>query len=73
MRKLFSLFVLSIVLSITVHAESLKNKIFGNAIVKEVISIYDADTFRANIKDWPDIIGYRMSIRLNGVDTCISS
>ena len=44
------------------------DKQYGSVVVSEVTSIYDADTFRVNIKDWPDIIGERMSIRVLGVD-----
>lgn len=52
-----------------VNAEALKDMEFGNAIVKEVTSIYDGDTFRADIKDYPDIVGLKMPIRINGIDT----
>ena len=46
-----------------------KDKSFGNATVLEVTSIYDGDTFRANIKGFPAVIGEHMSIRINGIDT----
>jgi len=49
-------------------AVSLKDTSYGSAIVSEVTSIYDADTFRVNIKNWPDIVGRRMSVRVNGID-----
>lgn len=42
---------------------------YGNVIVDEVTSIYDGDTFRANIKSWPPVVGYRIPIRVNGIDT----
>jgi len=42
---------------------------YGNVTVSEIISIYDGDTFRCNIKNYPPIIGERMSIRINGIDT----
>ena len=42
---------------------------YGNIIVDEVVSVYDGDTFRVNINSYPPIIGKKMSIRLNGVDT----
>ena len=32
-------------------------------------SIYDGDTFRVNIKGYPSIVGERVPIRINGVDT----
>ena len=41
---------------------------YSSAIVKEVTSIYDADTFRVNIEGWPGIIGHRVPIRVLGVD-----
>ncbi len=45
-----------------------KGKNYGSATVSEVTSIYDADTFRVNIKGWPPIIGKRVPIRVNGID-----
>ena len=42
---------------------------YGNIIVNEVTSIYDGDTFKVNINSYPPIIGKKMSIRLNGIDT----
>jgi len=51
------------------QAESLSNKNYGSVVVSEVASIYDGDNFRANIKGYPDLLGYRISIRVNGVDT----
>ena len=48
---------------------ALAEKTFGSVIVGEVTSIYDGDTFRANIPDYPPIIGRHMGIRINGVDT----
>ena len=53
-------------ISITVSA---KDKSYGNATVSEITSIYDGDTFRANIKGYPAIVGEHMSIRINGIDT----
>ena len=44
-------------------------KSYGDIFVSEVTSIYDGDTFRASIKGYPAIVGERISIRLNGVDT----
>lgn len=42
---------------------------YGSVIVTKVTSIYDGDTFRVNIEGYPDIIGKRIPIRVNGVDT----
>lgn len=34
----------------------------------QVVSVYDADTFRVNIWYWPTIVGKNMPIRVNGID-----
>jgi len=57
------------ILGITLHAESIGNKVYGSAFVSEVTSIYDGDTFRVNLKGYPELIGYRIGIRINGIDT----
>ncbi|MGB0765867.1 MAG: thermonuclease family protein [Luminiphilus sp.] len=49
-------------------AASIKDRIYGQATVSEVTSIYDADTFRVNIADWPHVVGERIPIRVVGVD-----
>lgn len=41
---------------------------YGNAVVSEITSIYDADTFRVTIKRWPAIAGYRIPVRVAGID-----
>jgi len=46
-----------------------KDNTYGNAVVNEITSIYDGDTFRCNINCFPAIIGERISIRINGIDT----
>ncbi|MEW5251657.1 thermonuclease family protein [Microbulbifer discodermiae] len=35
----------------------------------EVVSIYDGDSFTANVPGWPDIVGKRIGVRVKGVDT----
>ncbi|MDX1695059.1 MAG: thermonuclease family protein [Ketobacteraceae bacterium] len=47
----------------------INDKVYGDVLVTEVTSIYDGDTFRATIKDWPAIIGERIPIRVQGIDT----
>jgi len=37
--------------------------------VDSVVSIYDGDTFKIDIYDWPEIIGEDISIRIKGIDT----
>jgi len=53
----------------SLNAQSTKDKNYGSAEVSEVISIYDGDTFRVNLKNYPDIVGYHIPIRINGIDT----
>lgn len=60
---------LLIVFALSLNATSLKNKVYGNATVEKVKSIYDGDTFRADIQDYPPIVGERMAIRILGIDT----
>lgn len=55
--------------SALVSAKSFSDMTFGNVIVSEVVSVYDGDTFRVHIACWPDIIGYRIGIRIAGIDT----
>ena len=42
---------------------------YGNAVVQSVTRVYDGDTFRVTIKGWPPIVGERMPVRVQGVDT----
>ncbi len=51
------------------QAESLSKLEFGDVVVSEVTSIYDGDTFRVNLAGYPKLIGYRIGIRVNGIDT----
>ena len=44
------------------------DKNYGDIVVDEVVSIYDADTFRVNIAGWPALVGESMPIRANGFD-----
>lgn len=45
-----------------------KGQTYGNVTVREVTSIYDADTFRANIAGWPAVAGERVPVRVKGID-----
>lgn len=64
MNRLVAIFLI-FVMPVTVYAD----KTYGSVVIAEVTSIYDGDTFRANIPDYPPIIGQHMGIRINGVDT----
>lgn len=52
-----------------VSAKSIKDMEFGTLVVSEITSIYDGDTFRANIQGVHPLIGQRMSVRVSGIDT----
>lgn len=45
------------------------NKVYDDIIINKVISVYDGDTIRADIKGFPAIIGENIGIRLAGIDT----
>lgn len=42
---------------------------YGNAVVTEVTSVYDGDTFRVNIDSFPPLIGHHIAVRVSGIDT----
>lgn len=63
--KIIHIIVISILFISSLYAK----ENFGNIIVDEVTSIYDGDTFRVNICSYPDVIGKRVPIRVNGIDT----
>jgi micrococcal nuclease len=67
--KTVSVVALTATLLIASAATQAKSINYGSATVSEVTSIYDGDTFRATIDGWPALIGKRISIRVNGVDT----
>jgi endonuclease YncB( thermonuclease family) len=45
------------------------DKIYGNVTVEAVVSVYDGDTFKADIQCWPAIVGKSIGIRIYGIDT----
>ncbi|MFQ3258036.1 MAG: micrococcal nuclease [Pseudoalteromonas distincta] len=63
------LLIVFLLLAFNVNAESIKNKNHGTLTVETVTSIYDGDTFRANIAGLHSLIGERIGIRVAGVDT----
>ncbi|MEI8632852.1 thermonuclease family protein [Vibrio sp. PP-XX7] len=62
-----SIYVALLAVLVSGHT-SASQKNYGTAIIHTVESIYDADTFRVNIKGWPAIVGENIPIRVNGVD-----
>lgn len=60
------IFCVCLVCLITLSFSAEKN--YGNKKVSRVVSVYDGDTFDADIDSWPTIIGKSVSIRVNGID-----
>ena len=60
----YFVFLLYLFLSVSQASD----KVFPDAVVSSVSSVYDADTFRVNIEGWPDIVGKHMPVRVLGVD-----
>ncbi len=60
---------LSLVLLLVALPFSYAKETYEDIIVSEVISIYDGDTFRVDIDNYPEIIGKNMPIRVKGIDT----
>ena len=46
----------------------LKADNYGDIVITKVVSVYDGDTFRVDINDYPPIVGRSMPIRINGID-----
>ena len=63
MKKLV-FFVIIFVFSSAVYAET-----YGNITVDKIVSVYDGDTFRCNIKGWPKIAGENIAVRVKSIDT----
>jgi len=61
--------LLFILLIPIVSTAGINDKNYGSVIVTEVTSIYDGDTFRANLTGYPAIAGEHIGIRVNGIDT----
>jgi len=66
MRKI-AFFVLAFLLVVSSIFAS--DKTYGNVVVSRIISVYDGDTFKVDIDEWPDIIGSAISVRIYGIDT----
>lgn len=58
---------ITLIIALSLNAQS--NQSYGSVLVSEVTRIYDARTFRVNIKDFPDILGDNILIRVNQIDT----
>jgi|TARA_B100001250_G_scaffold328246_1_gene292709 endonuclease YncB( thermonuclease family) len=57
------LFLLTIIIPFIAYAE------YGTIRIDKIISVYDGDTFRADIDSYPPIIGKNIRIRIKDIDT----
>ncbi|MBI5346655.1 MAG: thermonuclease family protein [Chlamydiae bacterium] len=64
MKKLFFFLLL---INFSLYAQS--NKTYGDVTVSELVSVYDGDTFKVNIKSYPQIIGEGVLVRIARIDT----
>ncbi|MFA7092691.1 MAG: thermonuclease family protein [Arcobacteraceae bacterium] len=63
------IFVYSLWLLTVLITSALSKETYGSVVVSKVVSIYDGDTFKVNIEGYPAIVGEKMSVRVNGIDT----
>jgi len=69
MRKiLFFCAVFFISLNVSYFSGFLVGRGPEKTLAVEVVSVYDGDTFKVNIPNYPSICGYKISIRIRGVD-----
>lgn len=68
-RKLLTYcFILLLICFLTKWAEA-SDPNYPDIVATDFVRNYDADTITVNICDWPDIIGQKISVRVNGIDT----
>lgn len=66
-NKLLLLTIISLlIVSISIAASKSNN--YGSVVISEVLSVYDGDTFRCNIPNYPPLVGDNMPIRILGID-----
>src|SRR6056300_1024975 len=58
-----------LILLLVIPAAINASPIYGSIAISSITSVYDGDTFRANIPDYPSIVGENIGIRINGIDT----
>jgi len=61
--------VILFILTFAVPSNATDKKTYGNIIVSRLIDVYDGDTFKVDIDEFPPIIGKNISIRVYGIDT----
>ena len=46
-----------------------RERTYGSVTVDSIVYVYDGDTFFAQIRSWPAIVGDRIGVRIAGIDT----
>lgn len=71
MKKLLSIAVTASLMlsSFTASGVNYSKHLYPDLIVESIASVYDGDTFRANISDVTPLLGDALPIHLRGVDT----
>lgn len=69
MNKFLTTMGMVLILTISVWAKV--EKTYGDIQIssKDIVSVYDGDTFTINIPNYPEIIGNHISVRIDGIDT----
>lgn len=67
--RIFVVVICTLLIQFSIHTHAASKRQYGTVVISSVVSIYDGDTFTANIDHWPGIIGERISVRIAGIDT----
>jgi len=79
-KKMMIAFLCSLLVSISCSANFIQESVntasetqtlkkhYGDVIVSRINSVYDGDTFKVDLDDYPPIIGDNVSIRVIGID-----
>ncbi len=62
-------FVVCLLFFCFIHPAAAGDINYGTVTVRDVVSVYDGDTFNVNIEGYPPIVGEDMSVRIAGIDT----
>jgi len=58
-----------LILLLVIPAAINASPIYGSIAIAGITSVYDGDTFSANIPNYPSIVGENIGIRINDIDT----
>lgn len=61
--------LVGLALAVPLSADGAAYHDYGSVRVARVVSVYDGDSFRADVRGWPAIVGHSIRVRVAGVDT----